>query len=80
MPNDQPRDEACIDATEPLGGRSSGFAKYWDDNTVVSELVFEIEEEKSTAPKKSKEKKKERTKDKDSSAKGMCRAYHIQRS
>lgn len=66
----QPRDESCIDATEALGARNSGFAKYWDDNTVVSELIFEIEGEKPTVPKRSKEKKKERTKDKNSSEKG----------
>jgi hypothetical protein len=70
VPDDQPRDEACIDATEALGGCNSGFAKYWDENTVVSELVYEIEEEKPTILKKSKDKKKDRTKDKNSSEKG----------
>lgn len=62
-PDGYGRDETCIDATEALGGRDSGFARYWDENTVISELVFEIEEEKPVVPKKSKEKKKERTKE-----------------
>lgn len=69
-----PRDESCIDASEALGGRNYGFARYWDENAVISELVFEVEEEKP-APKKGKDKKKERTKEKESSGKGKSDSY-----
>ncbi|KAF9514875.1 hypothetical protein BS47DRAFT_1294617 [Hydnum rufescens UP504] len=60
LPPDYVRDETCIDATNALGGRESGYAKYWDDNAVISELVFEVEEAAQPAAKKPKEKKKER--------------------
>ena len=55
------RDDACIDASAALGGRDSGFTKYWDESTVASELTFEVETEK---PAKRKEKKTEKIKEK----------------
>lgn len=60
LPPDYVRDDTCIDATGALGGRESGYAKYWDDNAVISELIFEVEEAVQAAPKKPKDKKKER--------------------
>lgn len=64
-PDDHPRDDSCIDASASLGGRSSGFAKYWEEGTVVSEMVFEVEvDEKKHHSKKGKDKEKEREKDK----------------
>lgn len=73
-PDGYTRDDSCIDATEALGGLNAGFARYWDENSVISELLFEIEEEK-TAPKKTKDKRKERTKEKDSSGKGKLLSW-----
>lgn len=76
-PDNHQRDDTCIDASAALGGRAQGFAKYWEEGTVVSEMVFEVEaDEKKHHSKKGKEKEKEREKDKrkerskDASSKG----------
>ncbi|KAF8321821.1 hypothetical protein DL93DRAFT_2072756 [Clavulina sp. PMI_390] len=61
-PDDVPRDDSCVNASEALGGRDSGFARYWDENVVISELVCEVEEDKP-AP-KVKDKRKEKMKEK----------------
>lgn len=64
LPPGTTRDECCLDASVSLGGKEEGYAKYWDDDTVIGELVFEVEEVAKPEPDlKGKSKKKEKGKD-----------------
>lgn len=75
-PDNTYRDDSCVDASLSIGGIDSGYAKYWDENTVVSEMVYEVEEEKpvkKSSSSKDKERKKDRTKESKSS-KGEIRS------
>lgn len=77
------RDDSCVDASSSIGGRDSGHARYWDESTVVSEMVYEIEEEKPVKKSsgKDKEKRKERSKVGSSakSSKGDYPSHHTLR-
>jgi hypothetical protein len=85
-PDDFTRDDACVDASLALGGRDHGYARYWDENAVLSEMQFEIEvEEKKSSSRKGKEKDKEkerkkpRTKEHDDSG-AIARFEYVEQS
>ncbi|KIL69519.1 hypothetical protein M378DRAFT_189961 [Amanita muscaria Koide BX008] len=54
------RDEACLKATNSLGGTEGMWVKYWDESSTCAVLEFKVEEPIATAPtqKEKREKKK----------------------
>ncbi|KAF7304755.1 RhoA GTPase effector DIA/Diaphanous [Mycena kentingensis (nom. inval.)] len=57
------RDEACIPGSMNLGGEEGSLVRYWDENTMISHLEFEVEESaqpagNSAAPSKERKEKK----------------------
>ncbi|KZT42101.1 hypothetical protein SISSUDRAFT_1078616 [Sistotremastrum suecicum HHB10207 ss-3] len=56
------RDEACVLSSNNIGGVEGVWAKYWDENSAVAEMTFDVQEEEEPESQPVKEKKKKEKK------------------
>lgn len=52
------QDEYCINASAAVGGSEGQWAKYWDENALVEQMAFEVEEPVAEKGKEKAKKKK----------------------
>ncbi|KAJ3565270.1 hypothetical protein NP233_g7739 [Leucocoprinus birnbaumii] len=67
------RDEACLKSSMSLGGVDGTWVRYWDENSTVAALEFEVNEATQSASSGNKDKDKDKDKEKKKKAKGLTK-------